>query len=164
MARFMPYVHTGLGANVFRQTTDGTPAAGSTWENTNTTETDRKNVLQAVTGVQRVLFRSHGPVYALCPHRPRSQCLPPNDRWDACGRIHVGKYEHHRNRSEERPAGSDWSSACALPISWPGLCPMSTQASEPMSSAKRPMGRLRQDPRGKIRTPQKQIGRTSCRQ
>jgi len=41
MARFIPYVHTGLGANVLRQTTDGTPLPGFTWSDTNTSETRR---------------------------------------------------------------------------------------------------------------------------
>jgi opacity protein-like surface antigen len=38
-ARFEPYVHSGLGINYFHQTSEGTPAAGSTWSDTNTTET-----------------------------------------------------------------------------------------------------------------------------
>ena len=37
-ARFMPYAHAGLGANVLHQTTDGQPVAGSTWVDTNTSE------------------------------------------------------------------------------------------------------------------------------
>jgi len=37
-ARFAPYIHSGLGVNYFHQKADGTPAAGSTWSDTNTTE------------------------------------------------------------------------------------------------------------------------------
>ncbi len=38
-ARFVPYLHSGLGLTYFRQKADGEPMAGSTWTDTNTTET-----------------------------------------------------------------------------------------------------------------------------
>ncbi len=38
-ARFVPYLHSGLGLTYFRQTAEGEPLAGSTWTDTGTTET-----------------------------------------------------------------------------------------------------------------------------
>ena len=38
-ARFVPYLHSGIGLTYFRQTADGEPFPGSTWTDTNTTET-----------------------------------------------------------------------------------------------------------------------------